>query len=80
MKLPFVTLWPVYNLMHQSIPAVPIPPPPPPGKGGLFAHVASPGGGAFAILLRPRGLGVSVPQGAFSKDEFIGKDEAFVEG
>ena len=31
-------------LMHQSIPAVPIPPP-----GNLMAHVVSPGGGAFGI-------------------------------
>ena len=35
-----------YHVMHQSIPGVPIPP-------GAFAHVASPGGGAFAILSRP---------------------------
>ena len=46
--------------MHQSIPAVPIPSP---GNQGAFAHVVSPGGGAFAILLRPQGLGISVPQG-----------------
>ena len=48
-------------IMHQSIPAVPITPPPP-GKRGAFAHVVSPGGRAFAILSRPRGLGISVPQ------------------
>ena len=47
--------------MHQSIPAVPIPPPP--GKRGAFAHVVSPGGGAFAILSRPWGLGISVSRG-----------------
>ena len=58
--------------MHQSIPAVPIPLP---GNRGAFAHVVSPGGGAFAILSRPRGLGVSIPRGdprafdnVFSKD------------
>ena len=49
-----------FKIMHQSIPAVPIPPP---GNRGAFAHVASPGGGAFAILSRPRGLGFSVPRG-----------------
>ena len=47
-------------VMHQSIPAVPIPPP---CNRGAFAHVASPGGRAFAILSRPRGLGISVPRG-----------------
>ena len=72
--------------MHQSIPAVPIPPPP--GNRGAFAHVASPGGGAFAILLPPRGLGISIPRGDLRAFEtrvferqisfFIGKDEAFV--
>ena len=50
------------NLMHQSIPAVPIPPPNL-GNCGASAHVASPGGGAFAILSRPRGLGISIPRG-----------------
>ena len=45
--------------MHQSIPAVPIPP----GNRGAFAHVVSPGGGAFVILSRPRGLGISIPRG-----------------
>ena len=35
----------------------------PPGNRGAFAHVVSPGGGAFAILLRPRELGISVPRG-----------------
>ena len=71
--------------MHQSIPAVPIPPP---GNRGAFAHVVSPGGGTFAILLRPRGLGISIPRDdlrAFDTHVFerqmsffIGKDEAFV--
>ena len=57
--------------MHQSIPVVPIPP----GNRGAFAHVVSPGGGAFVILSRPRGLGISIPRGdprafdnVFSKD------------
>ena len=45
--------------MHQSIPAVPIPP----GNRGAFAHVVSPGGGAFAILSQPRGMRISVPRG-----------------
>ena len=49
------------KVMQQSIPAVPIPPPP--GNRGAFAHVVSPGGGAVAILLRPRGLGISIPPG-----------------
>ena len=31
-----------------------------PGKRGAFAHVVSPGGGAFAILSRPPGLGISI--------------------
>ena len=71
--------------MHQSIPAVPIPPPP--GNRGAFAHVVSPGGGAFAILSQPRGLGISIPWGetrAFdthvleTTDKFIVKNEAFV--
>ena len=34
-------------LMHQSIPAVPIPPL---GNPGAFPNVARPGGGAFAYL------------------------------
>ena len=36
---------------------------PPPGNRGTFAHVVSPGGGAFALLSLPRGLGVSIPRG-----------------
>ena len=50
----------VLNVMHQSIPVVPIPPP---GNRGAFAHVVSPGGRAFAILSRPPGLGISIPRG-----------------
>ena len=34
-----------------------------PGNRGAFAYVVSPGGGAFAILSRPRGLGISIPRG-----------------
>ena len=71
-------------IMHQSIPAVPIPPP---GDRGAFAYVVSPGGGAFAILSWPRRLGISIPRGetrAFdtrvmeTTDNFIVKNEAFV--
>ena len=47
------------TVMHQSIPTVPIPPP---GSRGAFVHVVSPGAGAFAILSRPRGLGISMPR------------------
>ena len=54
----------------------------PGGNRGAFAHVGSPGGGAFAILWRPRGLSISVPRGdpqhlthVFSK---LGKNETFV--
>ena len=70
------------QIMHQSIPAVPIPSPPP-GNCGAFAHVVSPGSGAVVILLRPRGLGISIPPGIWhtclrKTDKFIGKDEAFV--
>ena len=64
------------------------PPPPPRGNRGAFAHVVSPGGGAFAILSRSRGLSISIPQGdprAFDTHvferwiyKFIEKDEAFV--
>ena len=37
--------------------------PPPLGNRGAFAHVVSPGIGAFAILSRPRGLGISITRG-----------------
>ena len=68
------------NVVHQSILTVPIPP----GNRGAFAHIVSPGGGAFAILSRPRGLSISIPRGdprAFDTHVFerqIGKDKAFV--
>ena len=73
--------------MHQSIPAVPIPPPPPPGNRGAFAHVVSPGDGASAILSRPEGWAFAYPGATpghstrveSAMNEFIGKDEAFVE-
>ena len=58
--------------------------PSPPGNCGAFAHVVSPGGGAFTILSRPWGLSISIPRGdpqAFDTqktDKFIRKDEAFV--
>ena len=72
-------------VMHQSIPAVPIPPPPPCNRGA-FAHVVSPGGGAFAILSQPGGWALAYSGATpghlhtcFRKvDEFIGKGEAFV--
>ena len=38
------------------------PSPPPSGSRGAFVHVVSPGAGAFAILSRPRGLGISMPR------------------
>jgi len=73
--------------MHQSIPAVPKPPPP--GNRRAFVHVVSPGGWGIHNFIAARGLGICVPRGdplAFdtrvlesAMDEFIGKDEAFVE-
>ena len=58
--------------MHQSIPAVLIPP----GQPLSIAHVVSPGGGAFALLSRSRGRGISVPRGdprAFDTRVFEGR-------
>ena len=46
--------------MHQSIPAVLMPSP---GNRRAFAHIVSPGDGAFAILSRLVGLATSVPRG-----------------
>ena len=46
-------------IMHQSIPAVPIPP----GNRGAFAYVVSPGGGAFTILSQPGGWALAYPGG-----------------
>ena len=34
---------------------------PPPGNRGAFAHIVSPGGGAFAILSQPRGWALAYP-------------------
>ena len=76
----------VNYIMHQSIPAVPIPPPPPSGKREAFTLVVSPGGGgALANFIAALGLGISTLRGelrafdtCFRKmDESIGKDEAF---
>ena len=72
LKLPPKTLWLVIfhrNLCINQFQWCPSPP----GNRRAFAHVVSPGGGAFAILLRPWGLGISIPRGsyltqAFSKD------------
>ena len=53
-------------IMHQSIPAVPIPP----GNRGAFAHVVNPGGGALANFLAARGPGISRPRGYPGKNEW----------
>ena len=53
----------------------------PPGNRGAFAHVVSPGGEVFAILSRPGGWALAyswASPGHDTRDEFIGKDEAFV--
>ena len=50
----------VQTIMHQSIPAVPFPPPATRGNRGAFAHVVSPGGGAFTISSQLPGLGISI--------------------
>ena len=47
-------------VMHQSIPAAPIPPPP--GNCGAFACLVSPGGGALAKLARPEGRAFAYPR------------------
>ena len=59
---------------------------PPLGNRGAFAHVVSPGGGTSAILSRPGGWAFAYPGATpghsileSAIDEFIGKDEAFVE-
>ena len=49
----------------------------PPGQPGAFARVVSPGGGAFAYPERPPVFAIRVSESAM--EEFIGKDEAFVE-
>ena len=78
-------------LTHQSIPAVPIPPAPPPlprQPRGICSRCQSRGWGICNFIADP-GLGICVARGdprAFdtrifesAMDEFIGKDEAFVE-
>ena len=50
-----------FFLMHQSIPAAPIPPPPP-GNCGAFACLVSPEGGALANLARPGGRAFAYPR------------------
>ena len=68
-------------LMHQSIPAVPIPPP----RATLWLTLSVPGvvHSAFVILSPPRGLCISIPRGdsrafdtCFGKTD-IGKEGAF---
>ena len=70
-------------IMHQSIPAVPIPTPPSPGNRGAFAHVVSPGVGLSQILSRPGGWALANPGATpghlthvFSKDGW--ERQAFV--
>jgi len=73
------------SAMHQSIPAVPTPPGQP---QGICSRCQSRGWGTRNFIAA-RGLGICVPRGdprAFdtrvlesAMDEFIGKDEAFVE-
>ena len=72
------------NLMHQSIPAVPIPPPTRATAGHLLT-LPVPGVGHSQFYGGPGGWALAYPGAtpghlthAFSKDEFIGKDEAFV--
>ena len=70
-------------LMHQSIPAVPIPPPGQPR--GICSNVC-PGGGALAILSQPGGWALAYPGATpghlthvfLNMEEFVGKDEDFV--
>ena len=63
------------TLMHQSIPAAPIPPPP--GNCGAFACIVSPGGRALAYPRVTPGLLTHTwfltrnPH----EDDFIGKDQ-----
>ena len=70
------------TLMHQSIPAVPIPPRQP---QGICSNVC-PGGGALAILSQPGGWALAYPGATpghlthvfLNMEEFVGKDEDFV--
>jgi len=47
--------------------------------GHYFAHIVSPRGGTFAILLRPGSWAFDTPIFESTMDEFSGKDAAFVE-
>ena len=79
----FIMLYKVV-LMHQSIPAAPIPPP---GNCGPFACLVSPGGGALANLAWPGGRAFAYPRGFFTHwfltrnpniEDFFAKDQQFV--
>ena len=74
--------------MQQSIPAVPIQPPPPPTcqPRSICSSCQSRGWG-IRNFIAARGLGICLPRGAprafdtrfrINMEEFIGKDEAFV--
>ena len=56
----------VLQVMHQSIPAAPIPPPPP-GNCGAFARIVSPGGRALAYPRATPGLLTHVVSDSKSK-------------
>ena len=77
----------LFRIIHQSIPAAPIPPP---GNRGTFAHPVS-SGGALANLARPGGSGICLPQSYPrvlthswfltrnpNMEDFIAKDQQFV--
>ena len=63
------------EVMHQSFPAVPIPS----GQPRGICSSCQSRGGAFAILSRPGGWTFDTRVFESAMDEFIGKDEAFVE-
>ena len=68
-------------VMHQSIPAVPIPHPP--GSSGAFSHTFHPGGWAFVfhtITLGHLTISLFFPYNvvASSNDQFIGKFSKFL--
>ena len=67
----------ILNIMHQSIPAVPIPPGQP---WGICSCCQSRGWGIHNFIAArgdPRAFNTRVLESAM--DEFIGKDETFVE-
>ena len=76
-------------VIHQSIPAVPIHPPPPPGQPRGICSRCQSREWDIRNFIAARELGICVPRSdprAFdtrvfesAMDEFIGKDEAFVE-